>query len=62
MNKLAPEKRKVLEYRIKAKFAGLAVTVWIIYGVYALILLGQIKGIWVLRKLENGTVEKFHLT
>ena len=47
MNKLAPEKREILEYRIKAKFAGLAITVWIIYGIYALIFLGQIKGIWV---------------
>ena len=46
MNKLAPEKREVLEFRIKAKFAVLAVMVWFIYGVYALIFIGQIKGIW----------------
>lgn len=46
MNKLAPEKRQVLDFRIKAKFAGLAVAVWIIYGIWALIFIGQIKGIW----------------
>ncbi len=45
MNKITPEKRQLFEDRIKSKFAGFAITVWLLYGVYALIFAHQMKGI-----------------
>ena len=45
MNEITPEKRQLFEDRIKSKFALFAITVWIIYGIYALIFTQQIKGI-----------------
>jgi hypothetical protein len=42
---ITPEKRRIFEDKIKTKFATLAITVWIIYGVYALIFERQSRGI-----------------
>jgi hypothetical protein len=45
MTEITPEKKQLFEDRIKSKFARFAITVWIIYGIYALIFTHQIRGI-----------------
>jgi hypothetical protein len=42
---ITPDKRRIFEDKIKYKFAARAITIWIIYGIYALIFAHQIKGI-----------------
>ncbi len=45
MTKITPKTRQLLEDKIKSKFARFAITIWFIYGLYALLFAHQMKGI-----------------